>query len=466
MNVSDSERFCEVAEAFHALAERCLSDLVDARFRLRDLLGWMRAMASRVKARGTAVDSVMRENAKKRRASDAVVRRVAEMLSSMSRGADGGKALSFGDASLSECVLGVPMMAYLAEEQPGVGLDTQSPVGLQELSGQNHKKSNGLPTKTSLSSSLTIASNSAEVLFDQPRRSLAQSLRRLDFDIIQNQKNCSNRQVFAIHKRIGLGPNDTKVDPNNESKCFLPKVMTGDEVEHIHERDWIILGIDDVAPCGSNCVQILAIPCRNSKGGAARANPPFCLSAKIILPPDCMVLDVAFYGDDGSSSLTSAADCDKGEGEEGRQALGVLIAQEEEIPQENSQLRSEELWLFRYDALPYQIITLPSVPTKKVAILNSQIKENCYITENEVGEMVILPSELCVEMIDSVAIKRRKIRELSLDTGKTSSTDAPRLVLSGSRGIGGLITNPKATLELFDLEEDEEDDSDGEDEME
>ena len=58
-------------------AEDVVARIVEARFRLRDLVSWLRSAGSQVKARGTAPNSGQRENAKKRRVPHAVTERMA-----------------------------------------------------------------------------------------------------------------------------------------------------------------------------------------------------------------------------------------------------------------------------------------------------------------------------------------------------------------------------------------------------
>lgn len=58
--------------------EYLLSQIVEARFRLRDLCAWLRSAASEIKAMGTPPDSVQRENAKKRRVPAQLLHRVSD----------------------------------------------------------------------------------------------------------------------------------------------------------------------------------------------------------------------------------------------------------------------------------------------------------------------------------------------------------------------------------------------------
>ena len=58
--------------------EFLLSQIVEARFRLRDLCAWLRSAASEIKAIGTPPDSVQRNNAKKRRVPEQLLHRVSD----------------------------------------------------------------------------------------------------------------------------------------------------------------------------------------------------------------------------------------------------------------------------------------------------------------------------------------------------------------------------------------------------
>ena len=67
-------------------AETLLTQIIESRFRLRDFVAWLRSTGAQIKARGTANQSVQRENAKKRRVSDAILQRVLSYLDDTSSG--------------------------------------------------------------------------------------------------------------------------------------------------------------------------------------------------------------------------------------------------------------------------------------------------------------------------------------------------------------------------------------------
>jgi hypothetical protein len=85
-NNSESEivTLQQASEMLLLSAETLLTHFIESRFRLRDFVAWLRSTGSQIKARGTANQSVQRDNAKKRRVSEAVMQRV---LSSLEAGA-------------------------------------------------------------------------------------------------------------------------------------------------------------------------------------------------------------------------------------------------------------------------------------------------------------------------------------------------------------------------------------------
>ena len=81
----DAKSTVDLQRATHMLvlsAEDLVARIVEARFRLRDLVSWLRSIGSQIKARGTAPGSGQRENAKKRRVPHAVTERMASYLQS------------------------------------------------------------------------------------------------------------------------------------------------------------------------------------------------------------------------------------------------------------------------------------------------------------------------------------------------------------------------------------------------
>lgn len=79
--------------------EYTLVQIVEARFRLRDFVSWLRCAGSEIKARGTAANSAQRENAKKRRVPQATVERMLQYL----------QKETYKSSSVTETILGIPI---------------------------------------------------------------------------------------------------------------------------------------------------------------------------------------------------------------------------------------------------------------------------------------------------------------------------------------------------------------------
>jgi len=79
--------------------EHTLAHLLEARFRLRDFVAWLRSTGSEVKARGTAPNSTQRENARKRRVPQVTVERILKYL----------QTENHQSTSIAETLLGIPV---------------------------------------------------------------------------------------------------------------------------------------------------------------------------------------------------------------------------------------------------------------------------------------------------------------------------------------------------------------------
>jgi hypothetical protein len=83
MNSDKSYLVYQLTEATEGLwisVENVMTAIVSGRMLVRDFCGWLRHAGSQVKARGTAPNSVQRENAKKRRITQAVLERLVTVL--------------------------------------------------------------------------------------------------------------------------------------------------------------------------------------------------------------------------------------------------------------------------------------------------------------------------------------------------------------------------------------------------
>ena len=157
------------------------------------------------------------------------------------------------------------------------------------------------------------------------------------------------------------------------------------------------------------------------------------LRVRLRLPLHCSLVKTEFYSDDGKSSLV------EGDGKEGRQKLGMIVnvAATDGDAEAESQ---EELWLCEYDRLPF------STNNKEVELRPSSGNDDDDDDDDEDG--------VC-------SVRTRRL-------GAADKNNPSSLLLSGSRGVGGVqraTTLGRYQFELFDMEEDEELD-DGEEEEE
>lgn len=309
-------------------------------------------------------------------------------------------------------------------------------------------------------SALSTSSHLAADLFDQPRSVIADTVERIDiiqpFCRKENNINCS----FAVHRRVGAGIG-TGFSNAAASKCFSPNVSQDEVVDVAGERHWTLVAYSGSSgsPTILNSVEILAIPTRSSFEDGKP--PQFFLLSSILLPNDVTVSDLHFYGDDGCSSLSSGSDAQGHE--EGRQALGLLIervAVSENADNSQEHSVSEELWIMQYDDLSF---TYFRCGAKLIQLPKAEIGSSCNIAITGDGALVISDDQNLTAI--STSIKRRQIRERAsfpINNGSEDTVDKPlwtsKLVLSGSRGIGGVVSSPPYSLDLFDLEEDEEND--------
>ena len=73
-------KFVSASEQLWLSIEALLSKIVAGRFQVRDFCAWLRSAGSQIKAQGTALQSVQRENAKTRRVPHAVLERLLKSL--------------------------------------------------------------------------------------------------------------------------------------------------------------------------------------------------------------------------------------------------------------------------------------------------------------------------------------------------------------------------------------------------
>ena len=151
------------AAHFVVSVEACWTDLVSSRFRLRDWVAWMRATGSAIKARGTAANSAQRDNAQKRRLSDATQQRILEYLrqAMVQNDKDAGS-----NVCPSDWAMGLTASRYWDSSRETVRFGHED----------------GSPVIRTLQYALSLTANAAKNAFDQPRFFIEQkgtSIRKL-----------------------------------------------------------------------------------------------------------------------------------------------------------------------------------------------------------------------------------------------------------------------------------------------
>ena len=348
--------------------EYTVTQLVEARFRLRDFIAWLRNAGSEVKARGTATNSAQRENARKRRVPKATVGRILSYLQSD----------TYESTSITESLLGIPVTELLHDGSKFVLSRPSSPTTV--ASNNSAKQIMERKTPTVLYATKTAESAVAQA-FEHPGEFLDRSVRRLDLFLPVERK--TEFLPVAIHSRVGKGaPTREKVyydsedDTENELGYLSPNVLSDKSLPGISCydcRQWSVIA-KTKSPSemsGNYTVKLYLIPHQwvdpdeDAEGDfglgidaivdPSECGTPFYLTTEILLPAGGRVLDMRFYGDDGKSNLSSGLD--SGSGMEQRQALGVLLSRRKELPSMDDSI---ELWMLQYDDLVFQ-----PMPTKK-----------------------------------------------------------------------------------------------------
>lgn len=249
-------------------------------------------------------------------------------------------------------------------------------------------------------------------MFDKPRSVFAQSLNALGksqfasciYSILPCTKNHSNfcancivdisfevhHSLMAIHSRIGAGSSANIGGRGDDvNGFFMPKTNNEEDSTIIAEcAFWMLLS----RSIGTT-VELVAIPGRIADCEPA-ANEEFYLRANLMLPESAEVTNIAFYGDNGISSLSPILN-DNAKTKEGRQSLGLVVALADPVSGE----AREELWVFQYDDITFQKINLQRNAKNEVTISAADLsKDSCIsvmssnASDNEEGAgSIIIP---------------------------------------------------------------------------
>ncbi|KAL7562659.1 hypothetical protein ACA910_006350 [Epithemia clementina (nom. ined.)] len=439
--------------------ESALTSLIDARFRFRDWIAWLRATGSQIKARGTASNSVQRENAKKRRVPDDTIRRILRYLQedfdSQNLRSSSGKAL-VNDSSPSEDLLGIDVCQHWSTK-----LRLLRPTSPQSVLATN--------SSSKLASSIPAAyRNAAEIahrLFELPSQAINRCFRRFDFELTSHQ---GQEAAIAITTRLGAGGLDVEGWSFGESPptgFFDPQVRDNDVLDVSKRRSfrqWA-LSAQATSKAGqhSSLIEIRAVPlpwykvCTTHQWDDSERHEElatFYMQVILQLPPNCFVHEVAFYGDNGKSGLFAGSD--NGACTERRQALAALVGSQ------SDDCYSMELWLIDYERVPWDLgelclrsggdkeeVSFAPIPSSGITKLRPM--EKGYDEDDEDDEDPAVSGYI-----------RCKTRQLSSFNSDLSARKT-HMVLSGSRGIAavassGALPMGSHLLEVIDLEEDEE----------
>ena len=183
--------------------------------------------------------------------------------------------------------------------------------------------------------------------------------------------------LMAIHTRRGASCSNT----GDNSGFFLPKVVE-DEPSIEKCPFWMILA----RKLGS-IIEFLAIP------GCAEFVPDvtkeFYLRAGLIIPEGCEVTNIAFYGDDGHSSLSPNLSEDS-EIKEGRQAVGFIVQFAGSVSEEVQ----EELWKVTYDDLLFKKYDFEKNSKNEATIHHSTLSEETCAVSIALGAEMDAPSTI------------------------------------------------------------------------
>jgi hypothetical protein len=213
----------------------------------------------------------------------------------------------------------------------------------------------------------------AEAVFSQPRSLMSPSV--VPKDIVLPRVD--SKAPVAIHARVGRDQVFGEEEEEEEELSFFSPRIAESTQSIAHDcRQWAIVAqAGHFSSFGGDAIQLFAIPLgwrdgvqeEDELGHFVPTDVPFYLTTNLHLPVDCVVQDVAFYSDDGKSSLSSGTD--SGTGKEGRQKLGLLIRQNHD--------KQLQLWLIDYNPLLWQAVSFESILVNAENVL----KECCAKVE-------------------------------------------------------------------------------------
>ncbi|GKY94109.1 hypothetical protein MPSEU_000377200 [Mayamaea pseudoterrestris] len=420
LNVDIAKAVQQYSGRLYMVIEMASKELVDARFRIRDFCAWIRSVGSEIKANGTGANSVQRENARARRVSDTVVKRMLDYLQSTEVVA----------SSVTETVLGLRFASRL------------------------HNMSDG-----SVSELITFVSKALDALLKGPQHAMEKAVCSTDLEL----SSSIGQPIAAITTRLGMGGVDRAdvlfgEEPHNG--FFAPREKVPQEksdegicsetpAKDFNEWCWIAEAICEINGVFHDTIRLIAVPLTYSGFDSMQDERPGVASDAywttiLRLSYGYRIVELCFYGDNGKSALSSRQDC--GVGKERRQSLGLLV---ERTADEGLVL---EFWTVIYDHCMFERRSWNKGPGSRISLtLRSNDDEGVY---------TVLPMPASFEEDRDRSPQwtiYAKTRILASDNyqGKDDNFVSRRLHLSGSRGIGAFVTS-KSSVDLFDLEDNDE----------
>lgn len=260
--------------------------------------------------------------------------------------------------------------------------------------------------------------------------------------------------MIALHTRIGANYDE----PSGEG-YFSPQIKAGEI--RLHSPYWILVARTISLSDGDNVLEIIAIPSDvlDATNEPTAGTIHVCLQAHLRIDDDCEVLSMAFYSDDGNSSLSPNLDIDA-ESMEGRQSLGLIVRNG----------MNEELWKFQYNDILFEFCDL-DIDNKKVCIptkTNEGYWSTLSTSADEEGESNLkskYTSDHPLVLFVMFLIPSNSLtftgRVIGTRNSSSLSSQRTQLGVCGSRGTGGVLAfGASNSLEIFDMEEDEECDDD------
>ena len=455
----------EACQDLFLQAQALHTALVEARFRLRDWIAWLRSASAQVKARGTAPQSARHDNARKRRVPHVVVQRLLQYLQQQQQhGGDDAAAtaastnkdsknntMSTSSSSVTENILQLQFGALL---RPDDRKEVREPLSPTTAAATATSK------PCSLAAAIRQTQIAGQAFLEGPLAYFQDHVTCKRIQTTDNSNKNTNSRM-AMTMRLGCGGIREEYIPFGEPPPdgFFCPAGSSDARDF---RQWAVLAKtvvgtvatpDEADNNHSHTVRLHALPLQWAQAGLGATT---AWTVDLHLPRACHVVDLAFYQDDGKSSLSSGQD--SGIGKEGsRQALGVLVQQQPRQEDQESP-NVTELWLIPYDHLIFDPISL-----SKHEGLDNDLSLSMQAPESKFEVRFVEAN--CDEIDADDALQEGIVYARTRTLGELEES---RLVLSGSRGMAAVYGRRRGVtvLELLDVEEDEELEENEDEEME